>query len=200
MAIDYTSTTTVVLGEGEAAFPVQCSFPSAIGKILQQVISMADSRIQLDTTFQSVYPQWRYTYNQFAIAAPVDRFTQFWREFNGNLQSLLLLDPYVIQFVCAYEASLDSAIDPLGDPSVYGTVRTDANSRSRSWVPGSPCSPSRSPRSSCTPAMPRRRTLTTTGGQGGCSAPWRTSPGRTSRGSPSLCSRRCWGATRRRRT
>jgi hypothetical protein len=138
VAIDYTSTTTVTLGEGEAAYPVQCTFPAAIGKVLQQVISIADSRIQLDTTFQSVQPQWRYTYNQFAIAAPVDRFTQFWREFNGNLQSLLLLDPYVIQFVCAYEASLDSAIDPLGDPSAYATVKTDANSRSRTWVPGSP--------------------------------------------------------------
>jgi hypothetical protein len=138
VAIDYTSTTTITLGEGEAAYPVQCTFPSAIGKVLQQVIPVADRRIQLDTSFQSVHPQWRYTYDQFAIAAPVDRFTQFWREFNGNLQSLLLLDPYVVQFVCAYEASLDSAIDPLGDPSAYNTVKTDANSRSRAWTPGSP--------------------------------------------------------------
>jgi hypothetical protein len=138
VAIDYTSTTTVTLGEGEAAYPVQCTFPSAIGKVLQQVIAIADSRIRLDASYQSVYPQWRYTYNQFAIAAPVDRFTQFWRTFNGSLQSLLLTDPYVVQFVCAYEASLDSAIDPLGDLAIYSTVRTDANSRSRSWVPGSP--------------------------------------------------------------
>ena len=38
----------------------------------------------------------------------------------------------------AYEASLDSAIDALGDPSAYSTVKTDANSRSRAWTPGSP--------------------------------------------------------------
>jgi hypothetical protein len=134
-------TTAILLGEGEADYPVSCTFPTSIGKNLLSVISLADTRIQLDTKYQSVHPQYRYTYDQFAIAKQVDRFTQFWRDFNANLRTLLVQDPYIIGFVCAYVASLDSAIDPLGNPTDYNTVLTDASTRSRTWSPGFPLLP-----------------------------------------------------------
>ena len=138
VAVDPSSTTTVILGQDEAAHPVPCTFPSAIGKSLTMVISMADNRIRLDAAFQSSRPQYRYTYDQFAVATQVDRFSQFWREFNGNLQALLVQDPYLVGFVCAYPESLDSAVDPLGDPSTYDAVKADASSRNRAWSPGFP--------------------------------------------------------------
>ena len=138
VAVDPSSTTTIILGQDEATYLVPCTFPSAIGKNLITVISMADNRIRLDTAFQSSRPQYRYTYDQFAVATQVDRFSQFWREFNGNLQALLVQDPYLVGFVCAYPESLDSAVDPLGDPSTYDAVKADASSRNRTWAPGFP--------------------------------------------------------------
>ena len=141
LVIDPASTSTVTLGEGTAEYPVSCVFPTAIGKNLQAAIALATSNIQADTDFQSSHPQYRYTYDQFAIASQVDRFSQFWREFNGNLQALLVQDPYLVGFVCAYPESLDSAIDPLGDPMDYNAIASDVASRNRSWVPGTPVLP-----------------------------------------------------------
>ena len=136
--INPSSMTTLTLGEGEAGYPVPCTFPTAIGKSLGQVIAMADVEITSDTAFRSAHPQYRYVYDQFAVAVQVDRFSQFWREFNGNLQALLIQDPYLVGFVCAYPEALDSAIDPLGNPAVYDSVKADVASRNRSWVPGFP--------------------------------------------------------------
>ena len=136
-----TETTTLVLGEGTATYPVTCTFPSALTNNLVQVIATAAARIQLATAYQSPQPQYRYTYDQFAIATVVDRFSQFWREFNGNLQALLVQDPYLVSIVCAYPAALDSAIDPLGSPAVYNTIQADTASRNRTWVPGFPLLP-----------------------------------------------------------
>ena len=141
LAIVKSETTTIILGEGTAAYPVTCTFPSALTNNLVQVIAMATPRILLDTTYQSPQPQYRFTYDQFAIATVVDRFSQFWREFNGNLQALLVQDPYLVGIVCAYPASLDSAIDPLGDPTIFNTVQADVASRNRTWVPGFPLLP-----------------------------------------------------------
>jgi hypothetical protein len=136
-----TETTTIVLGEGLATYPVSCTFPSALTNNLQQVITTAAARILLDTTYQSPQPQYRYTYDQFAIATVVDRFSQFWREFNGNLQALLVQDPYLVGIVSAYPLSLDSAIDPLGDLTIFSAIQVDTASRNRTWVPGFPLLP-----------------------------------------------------------
>ena len=138
LTVNPSSTTTLTLGEGEATYPVPCIFPTAVGKNLGQVIAMADVKITLDTAFRGAQPQYRYVYDQFAIAVQVDRFSQFWREFNGNLQALLIQDPYLVGFACAYPEALDSAIDPLGDPAIYDSIKADAASRNRSWVPGFP--------------------------------------------------------------
>jgi hypothetical protein len=138
VTIDPTSTVTVTLGEGEAAYPVSCTFPTAIAKAMAEVISTADTRIGLVATYQSVHPQNRYTYDQFAIASSVDKYTQFWRDFNYNLQSLLVQDTYIVGYVCGYADVLDSAIDPLGNPADYNAVMADASSRIRTWVPGFP--------------------------------------------------------------
>jgi hypothetical protein len=129
---------TVMLGEGTAEYPVPSTFPVSMSAVMQAVILMAATHIQNTPSFQSNRPQLRYTYNTYAEARTVDRFSQFWREFNLNLSSLLLQDPYLIQYVVSYTDLLDSAIDPLGDPSLYHNVQVDAASRNRSWEPGHP--------------------------------------------------------------
>ena len=141
IAISPSTTTTVILGTGTAQFPVPCIFPSAIGNNLQVVIAQGTTEILIDTTFVSSHPQYRFTYDQFAVATQVDRFSQYWREFNGNLQAFLVQDPYLVSFVCAYPDSLASAIDPLGDPTTYNALKADVNSRNRAWVPGFPLLP-----------------------------------------------------------
>jgi hypothetical protein len=140
-AIDTATTTTVILGADTADYPTSCTFPSAIGNVLQEVIAVAAINIQNTPTYTTSRPQFKYVYDQFAQAKLVDRFTQFWREFNANLQALLLQDPYLLQFVVSYGASLDSAIDPLGDPTSYNQLKADAASRNRSWTPGNPLLP-----------------------------------------------------------
>jgi hypothetical protein len=137
-SIDLTATTTITLGEGEAEYPTSCVFPSAMGDVLQEVIAIADVNIKNTPSFTTTRPQFKYIFNQFAVATVVDRYTQFWREFNANLQALLLQDPYLIQFVTHYVDSLDSAIDPLGDSTIYNQVKTDTATRNRTWVPGYP--------------------------------------------------------------
>jgi hypothetical protein len=137
-SLDSTVTTTVILGEGEAEFPTPCTFPSAMGNVLQQVIALADTHIKNTPTYTTSRPQFKFIYDQFAQAKLVDRFTQFWREFNANVQSLLLQDPYLIQFVVSYAQSLDSAIDPLGDLTIYNQIKSDAATRNRTWAPGYP--------------------------------------------------------------
>ena len=136
--IDPTVTATMVLGADTAQFPVVCTFPAAIAAILTEVIIKATADILNALKFQSPHPQFRFTYNSFAVAVEVDRFTQFWREFNSNLQVLLVQDPYLVGFTTTYKESLDSAVNPLGDPTIYSLLKTDVASRSRTWTPGTP--------------------------------------------------------------
>jgi hypothetical protein len=129
---------TVVLGQDTAQYPVTCTFPASIAGSLTQVIAMASTNILNATTFRSKRPQYRFVYDQFAIATEIDRFSQFWKEFNANLQVLLAQDPYLIGFVSTYPLALDSAIDPLGNDFLYNTVKADTTSRNRSWQQGFP--------------------------------------------------------------
>jgi len=137
-SVNPTVTSTVTLGNGEAEYPTPCTFPSAIGNVLQEVIALADTNIKNTPTYTTTRPQFKFIYDQFAEAKLVDRFTQFWRTFNANLQALLLQDPYLVQFVVSYPAALDSAIDPLGDLTIYNQLKADAATRNRTWVPGYP--------------------------------------------------------------
>jgi len=143
--LDYRPTTlvlapinTVILGEGTAQFPTPCSFPSSIAGNMAIVVAEAMANIANDPTFQSSSPQFRFTFNSFAMATAVDRYTQFWREFNDNLIVLLAQDPYLLDFVVTYPDALDSAIDPLGDPTDYAIIKSDVASRNRLWTPGTP--------------------------------------------------------------
>lgn len=139
--VDLGNTTTLTLGAGEAEYPVTCTFPVSMASTLNEVISLADANIKLATTWKSSKAELRYVFDQFAQAKEVDRFSQFWREFNSNLIALLAQDPYILQYVASYTTTLDSAIDPLGDSSIYEQVELDAVSRNRSWVPGYPLLP-----------------------------------------------------------
>ena len=139
--VTLTNTQTVILGQDTATFPVSCTFPSAIADVLNQVIAIATNNIASDPTYQTNRVQFLYTYDAFANVTTVDRYTQFWRTFNYNLQLLLAQDPYIVDFVVTYVASLDAAIDPLGNTADYLQIQNDALSRNRSWTPGQPLLP-----------------------------------------------------------
>ncbi|MGB7282010.1 MAG: hypothetical protein WBE13_07105, partial [Candidatus Acidiferrum sp.] len=146
--LDYTSVTfsatdtvTLVLGATTATYPVNCVVPKALVNVLNEVIAIAAANIAANQTYVTNRPQFRYTYNAFAEATQVDRFTQFWRTFNYNFQQLLTQDPYVVGFVAGYAASLDSAVDPLGTTTDSQQVENDALTRNRAWAPGQPLLP-----------------------------------------------------------
>jgi len=79
---------------------------------LNAVIAAATINIQNDVGYLSVRLGNRYTYNQFAQATLVDRFSQFWRDFATNLKILLAQDPYLVQFVITYFGTLNGALNP----------------------------------------------------------------------------------------
>jgi hypothetical protein len=108
---------------------------------LTQVIATATASIAGAPTYQSTRPQFRYTYNMFAQATLVDRYTQFWREFNFNLTALLAESPYLLSFVATYPVILNSAINPLADPSAFAALQADVNTRNQAWTPGSDLPP-----------------------------------------------------------
>lgn len=139
--IDFTNTTTLLLGQGTASFPVQCTFPTAMGTTLAAVITQATLDILNDTAYKSLRLSNRFVYNQFAQATQVDRFTQFWRDFNSNVVALLAQDPYLIAFVITYFATLNGAVNPLGNTAAITALKSDVASRNRSWTPGTPLLP-----------------------------------------------------------
>lgn len=139
--INLTSTATIILGADTANFPVSCIVPNAMLNVFNEVVALAAINIAADQTYVTNRPQFRFTYDAFAQATQVDRFSQFWRTFNFNFQQLLAQDPYVVGFVASYAAVLDSAIDPLGTATDFSEVQSDALTRNRSWLPGQPLLP-----------------------------------------------------------
>jgi hypothetical protein len=108
---------------------------------LDQVIALATINIQNDLTYLSPRLGNRYTYNQFAVATQVDRFSQFWRDFATNLTNFLAQDPYLVQFAITYPLILDGALDPLAnatDTAAFASLLVDVASRNRNWTPGTP--------------------------------------------------------------
>jgi len=132
-----TPTTTLTLGQGTATYPVVCTFPQTIASNLTQVIAIAAAAIANTPSYQSVHPQYRYIYDTFAQATLVDRYSQFWREFNANLVAFLAMDPYIVSFAVSYVGILNAAVNPLADATPFTLLSTDANSRNRSWTVGS---------------------------------------------------------------
>jgi hypothetical protein len=135
-AVNLATTTSITLGAGLAAYPVTCTFPQSMANLMNEVVRVATALINADPGYQSVHPQFRFTYDMFAQASTTDRFTQFWRDFNLGVQALLKQSAYVIDFVASYEGLLDSAVDPLGDGTLYANLLADASARNQSWTPG----------------------------------------------------------------
>src|SRR5271154_3070172 len=146
-SLDYQPTTitssqsALVLGQGVAEFPVPITFPAAMQNTLNQTIAIATLNINNAPYYLSPRLGNRYTYNQFATATPVDRFSQFWRDFATNLTAFLAQDPYFMDFAITYPEILDGAIDPLASQAnlaAYHSLLMDVASRNRSWLPGTP--------------------------------------------------------------
>ena len=148
--LDYRSTvftatqSSLVLGKGTAEFPVPITFPTVMGAVLNQVVALATTNILDDVDYLSPRLGNRFTYDQFAQAKMVDRFSQFWRDFATNLTNFLAQDPYLVQFAITYPEILDGALDPLAstaNTATYASLQGDVSSRSRSWTPGTPLLP-----------------------------------------------------------
>ena len=133
-----TSVTNLTLGAGTAEFPVPITFPTSFQQSMNIVIELASADINADVSYLSPRLASRYTYNQFAQATQVDRFSQFWRDFANNLSIFLAQDPYLVQFAATYPEILNGAVNPLGDPTAYNSLLQDVASRSRTWTPGTP--------------------------------------------------------------
>src|SRR5208337_4062094 len=137
-AMDFANTSTITLGAGTAVYPATCTYPTVIAAIFNRVVAQATLDIQNDATYESPRLGNRFVYNQFAQATLVDRFTQFWRDFNTNMVSLLAQDPYLVQFAVTYFGTLNGALNPLGDQTAYTALKADVATRSRTWTPGTP--------------------------------------------------------------
>jgi hypothetical protein len=133
-----TSVTTLTLGVGTAEFPMPITFPTSFQNAMNVVIELASADIQADTAYLSPRLANRFTYNQFAQATQVDRFSQFWRDFATNLSVFLAQDPYLVQQAATYPEIFNGAVNPLGDPTAYNSLLLDVASRSRTWTPGTP--------------------------------------------------------------
>jgi hypothetical protein len=134
---DFTVMASMVLGADTASYPVDCLYPAAITSVLSQVITQAAIDIAGNTAYVSPSAKNRYTYNEFAEAILVDHFSQFYRDLNDSLRSLLQADPYTLSFAVQNFALLNSAINPLGSSAAYASLYSDAMSRNRLWTPGS---------------------------------------------------------------
>jgi hypothetical protein len=135
-SIDTGDTVSLILGQDDASFPVEMLLPQSMVATMTAVIELAAADIQTHATFQSTRPQFRYTYNTFAEAKLVDRFSQFWREFNANFQTFLSGDAYVLGFAVTYPEIINAAINPLADTTPYIALQADAAARNRGWQPG----------------------------------------------------------------
>jgi hypothetical protein len=135
--VDMTVVSTYTLGVGTADYPVLISYPTSMNNALMEVVSTAATSIANSPSWQSSHPQFRYIYNQFAQAALIDRYSQFWREFRSNLSAFLTQNIGLIQEIVSYPAALDSAIDPLGSSTIYNIIEADFLSKNQNWVPGS---------------------------------------------------------------
>jgi hypothetical protein len=132
-AFDPTVISQVTVGTGTAEFPVTMIIPTALVTVINAVVVVASENIQFDTSYQAQRAAFRYTYNAFAQATEVDRFTQFWRQFYYNFQQLLLTQStYAVGFVANYEDTMDSAVDPLGNPADATALELDASTRAPS--------------------------------------------------------------------
>jgi hypothetical protein len=135
------STNSLILGQGTAEFPTPITFPTAMKNSLDAAIALATINIDNDVNYMSPRIANRFTYDQFAQATPVDRFSQFWRDFASNLTVFLAQDAYLVQFAITYPEILDGALDPLAsgaNKAAYASLLADVASRSRTWVPGTP--------------------------------------------------------------
>jgi hypothetical protein len=136
-----TAQSSLILGQGTAEFPVPITFPSAMLNVLNEVIAIATVHIQNDINYISPRLANRFTYDQFAQATMVDRFSQFWRDFATNLSHFLVQDPYLVGFAITYPEILDGVLDPLADAAnstAFNSLLLDVSTRSRSWTPGTP--------------------------------------------------------------
>jgi hypothetical protein len=135
--VDLTNTAPRIVGDNEATYPVELTVPVALASTLEKVIVLADLDIN-SSSYQTQRPQFRFVYDAFAQTSEIDKFSQFWRDFNANLEEFLKQDAYVIGFVSSYLGSLDSAVNPLTQTADYQAVKNDALTRNRLWTPGTP--------------------------------------------------------------
>jgi hypothetical protein len=106
--------------------------------VMSTVIAKGRQDIQEHTTWETSRPQWKYIYNEFAEAHKTDRFIQYWKEFESNWNELMGRESHLVDFVMHDWSILDSAVNPLGDPSLFNSLKSDFHARDLSWEPGYP--------------------------------------------------------------
>ena len=148
-ALDFSETTIgtrslaiTLNSDGLAAYPSTIMIDPAWTKQVNAAIAVGQTAIQNNSQFQSQNPSYRFIYDQFAIATEVDRYSQYWREWAANFNTLVASSnsnsesPVALPYVMNYWQTIDSAVNPLGDIALYTYLYTDAITRSSGWIPG----------------------------------------------------------------
>jgi hypothetical protein len=134
-----TPTQTLVLDSGGLAeYPVTITVYSGWLKQVEQAIAAAEMDIYQHEEWRSQRSQYRFIYDQFAMATEVDRFSQFWREWKANFDDFLVSeDPKVLPFILNYWQTINSRMNPISTLDLYEYLKRDTQTRTVGWVPGS---------------------------------------------------------------
>lgn len=128
----------VLDSNGLAVYPVTITVYSGWLEQINQAISTAALNIYQNEDWRSQRPQYRFIYDQFAMATEVDRFSQFWREWKANFDDFIVNeDPKVLPYILNYWETIDSRVNPLSTPDLYDYLKRDTLGRTEGWVPGS---------------------------------------------------------------
>lgn len=143
--LDYTTsqmgsaTETIKLdSDGLAVYPSSITIYSGWREQIELAIQAAALDIYQHEEWRTQRAQFRFIYDQFAMATEVDRFSQFWREWSANFTEFVATeDPKVLPFILNYWETINSKVNPLTTTDLYDYLRRDTMARHTNWVPGS---------------------------------------------------------------
>lgn len=132
-----TDTVSVLLSSfGKAEYPRTVQVPVLAYDLVAKAIAKAETDIENNVSWRTSRPQYRFIYNQFAEATEIDRYSQFWKEWSANYNSLMSVTEGYVPYVINYWLILDSAVNPLSTDEYYAYLKTDYLTREWSWKPG----------------------------------------------------------------
>lgn len=127
---------------GSAQYPSIIYVSKGIKDKLDTIIQNAITMIEQVDTYQSVRPQNRAIYNEFGNIVIIDKYSQFWKDFSFNYNTLIKSTENSRNYILNYSSVLEEYLNPLvTDKTLLDTLTLDANTRDTTWLPGLPYLP-----------------------------------------------------------